>query len=540
MRDTYKILFMAGKPVALTPGRAQSSRLDMPAVDVRRLRWLVLVPVLCIALTIAGALTASLYLQAGEDLTADVRLLHTSAAEIYRLRMDKLVRMLADAGKSVSRNPMLRVALQQRNSALLSKYAVPLFDTLKTEHGIDMMDVIAANKTVLFRADDPAHFGDVSDRMTLLAAQRSGSPVQAIEIGADGGFQLRSVNPVYGEKGRDQAIGYVVAGIKLGYVLAEMEKSLGIRVFSFPAKRFIQRESWQGSLPGTVDPDEWDRYGDLVPDARARASLSPAIAASISENLPSSAGGILDISQGHSYFRAMAVPVLDMEQRNTGSMVMLVDVTGRVLHAHNMIYLGLALAIGGCALLLAIFWIWTGRLGQLMELHRSALQDLSTRDALTGLINHPTFFTLLEDEIARSHRSGTPVSLLVLDVDQSRDDIGSSQTLEEILNREFGKAIHRQSRSTDKVCRYEDHKLAVILTETGAPQALIAAERTRASIRNYLSESGHQHSDAIVISIGAATSPGDAVSAQELVDAAERAAQIDRERGRAHPLRDNA
>lgn len=540
MHDTYKILFMAGKPVALIPGLAQPSRLDMPPIDVRRLRWLVLVPALCVVLTIVGALTASLYLQAGEDLTADVRLLHTSATEIYQLRVDSLARMLAETGKSVSRNPLLRVALQQRNRALLSKYAVPVFDALKTEHGIDMLDVIAANQAVLFRAEDPAHFGDVSDHMTLLAAQRTESPAQAIEIGADGDFQLRSVNPVYGEKGRDQPTGYVVIGIKLGSMLAEMEKSLGLRIFAFPAKRFIQRESWQRSFPGTADPDEWDRYGDMVPDARAHGGLSPAIAASISGGLSSSAGGILDISQDHAYYRAMAVPVLDMEHRNAGSVVMLVDVTGPVLHARNTIYLGLVLATGGCAFLLAIFWFWTGRLGQLMELHRSALQDLSTRDALTGLLNQPTFFTLLEDEIARSHRSGTPVSLLVLDVEQSRDDNGSGQALEDILNREFGKAIHRQSRSTDKVCRYEDHKLAVILTGTGAPEALIAAERTRASIRNYFSESTHQHSDAIMVSIGAATSSGDAASAQELVDAAERAAQIDKERSRVHPLRDNA
>src|SRR5450756_3154262 len=45
------------------------------------------------------------------------------------------------------------------------------------------------------------------------------------------------------------------------------------------------------------------------------------------------------------------------------------------------------------------------------------VQDQAITDGLTGLFNHRYFYERLEQEIARARRYGTPVSLLMIDLD---------------------------------------------------------------------------------------------------------------------------
>lgn len=241
----------------------------------------------------------------------------------------------------------------------------------------------------------------------------------------------------------------------------------------------------------------------------------------------------MEISQGKSDFRAISFPILDIEERKVGSIVMLADVTSKVLNARNTLYLGLVLGIAGGGLLLVFFWLLTGRVGQLIEQHQDTLHHLATRDGLTGLFNHITFYTMLEDEVARSRRSGTPVSLLMLDLDHFKsvnDKFG--HVAGDMVLKEFGEIILRQSRSIDKVCRYGGEEIAVILPETTTAGAVIAGERMRATIEGHLFKLKEGQDLSITISIGVATALEHVASAQELVIVADRALYIAKQRGR--------
>jgi diguanylate cyclase (GGDEF)-like protein len=536
MHGTFNTLFVAFNPIALIPPGTRSASREIPGIDTPQLRWRVLAPVIFVILAIAGALTTKLYFQATDGIASDMQALDTSANQLYQAHLNDMAGMLAGVTESISRNPLLRNALLKKNHAELSKYILPEFATLQTEYGITLLDVTGADRTVLLRGQNPGYFADVTNRATVLAAQRTRSPAHGVEPGANGDLELRFVRPVYGDTTNSKLIGFIEAGINVNALLMDMQKSMGIQIFEFVSKDSISREVWQQSMPNSASSAEWDRFRDAVPGSHARKTLTLEMSVSMSGML-SSSGTTMNISRGNSEFHALSFPILDIEQHKVGSVVMLADVTARVMHARNMVYLGLALGVAGSGLLFSILWLWTDRVGRLLEQHRTALQNLATRDGLTGLFNHTTFFTLLEDEVTRSHRSGIPVSLLVLDIDYSRhSDIKFAHAIDSILNRELGNVIHRQSRSIDKVCRYGDQKIAVILTETNASQALVAAERTRGSIREYFSESDQGQVVAINVSIGVASVPENATSAQELAYASEHALQIDKERGRIHSL----
>jgi len=124
------------------------------------------------------------------------------------------------------------------------------------------------------------------------------------------------------------------------------------------------------------------------------------------------------------------------------------------------------------------------------------------------------------------------VSLLLLDLDHFKSVNGKygHVTWDTVL-KEFGRIIHRQSRSIDKVCRFSGEEIAVILPETNAAGAMLASERMRNAIEGHLFQTDKGHDLPLTISVGMATVPEHGTSAQELVNAADRALSIAKERG---------
>ncbi|MHB1233543.1 MAG: GGDEF domain-containing protein [Burkholderiales bacterium] len=166
-----------------------------------------------------------------------------------------------------------------------------------------------------------------------------------------------------------------------------------------------------------------------------------------------------------------------------------------------------------------------------LEESQSALYELATRDGLTRLYNHRTFYTLLSDELARLQRFKRPVSLLMLDIDRFKrvNDTYGHQAGDAVI-RDMSELISQQLRTIDRVCRYGGEEIAVILPEIDPDAAANIAERLRASVETHLFEVGA--TVRITISIGVASSPTDGGSADTLVAAADAALYVAKRSGR--------
>jgi GGDEF domain-containing protein len=149
------------------------------------------------------------------------------------------------------------------------------------------------------------------------------------------------------------------------------------------------------------------------------------------------------------------------------------------------------------------------------RLYRRAEQE-AIRDGLTGLYNHRHFQERLRQEVRRAHRYGTPLSVLMCDLDdfKSFNDQFGHQIGDEAL-REVGQILFAVTRrGVDLAARYGGEEFAVILPHTraadrplegapataqGAPAtgegaeslppagagALVVAERVRAAIAGH-------------------------------------------------------
>ena len=147
-------------------------------------------------------------------------------------------------------------------------------------------------------------------------------------------------------------------------------------------------------------------------------------------------------------------------------------------------------------------------------------------DPITELFNRKAFESRLEQETARSERSGAPVSAMLIDVDRF-DGINQThgwRAGDELL-REMSSTLRTTLRASDSVYRFGADEFAVLLPDTELAPAYLAAERCRSEIGN-VTLGGFP----ISVSIGVAeTSNGR--SAQSLIGRAQIALLRARESG---------
>jgi diguanylate cyclase (GGDEF)-like protein/PAS domain S-box-containing protein len=112
-----------------------------------------------------------------------------------------------------------------------------------------------------------------------------------------------------------------------------------------------------------------------------------------------------------------------------------------------------------------------------------ALEQLATRDGLTGLANRRCFDDTLHAEWTRAMRSEQPLSLLMVDVDhfKSYNDAHGHLGGDACLKRIAG-AVSSEMRANDLVARYGGEEFAVILPNQSLKGAAIVAERIRARV----------------------------------------------------------
>lgn len=154
-----------------------------------------------------------------------------------------------------------------------------------------------------------------------------------------------------------------------------------------------------------------------------------------------------------------------------------------------------------------------------------AVRELVRTDPLTGLLNRRGFDEALTREIARADRASTPLTLLMIDLDDFREVNKESHTHGDSVLRALGGVLLDACRATDIVCRRGGEEFSVILPDTPCLEAI----RREARIRALVATTAFPHVDRLRFSSGitALAESDDALSidtrASELVNVAKLA-----------------
>ena len=156
------------------------------------------------------------------------------------------------------------------------------------------------------------------------------------------------------------------------------------------------------------------------------------------------------------------------------------------------------------------------------------------RDELTGLYNFRYFREYLEREIHRGERQMPPLSLVMVDIDnfkQYNDRYGHEAGNEALAT--IAGLLNESIRKTDVSARYGGEEFVLVLPSTPKTHAHHVAERAREKIESRpFPHEESQPDGRLTVSLGLATYPADARSADDLVRCADAALYGAKERGK--------
>jgi diguanylate cyclase (GGDEF)-like protein len=160
-------------------------------------------------------------------------------------------------------------------------------------------------------------------------------------------------------------------------------------------------------------------------------------------------------------------------------------------------------------------------------------EAVSVTDDLTQLYNARYLGQVLRRETKRASRSGRPLSLLFIDLDgfKSINDshghlYGSSALVEAAA------VIRISARETDIVARFGGDEFALVLPDTGSEGAAAVGERVREKIARHRFLHAQGLDIKLTVSVGVATLPDVAESAEHLIQAADQAMYQVKEKGK--------
>lgn len=161
------------------------------------------------------------------------------------------------------------------------------------------------------------------------------------------------------------------------------------------------------------------------------------------------------------------------------------------------------------------------------------LEEMATRDPLTGLFNRREMSRVLEEELDRARRYQRPMAVLWVDFDHFKDvnDTFGHAAGDSVL-RSISRLLLGSVRSVDAIGRFGGEEFVIVLPEMDLEEARDTAERLRCKVAEKPQPLGNGQEVPLTISVGVAVYPDHGQTASTLCAAADKAMYLAKQRGR--------
>ena len=163
------------------------------------------------------------------------------------------------------------------------------------------------------------------------------------------------------------------------------------------------------------------------------------------------------------------------------------------------------------------------------------LEQLATKDPLTGCLNRRAFFERLQTEFLLSQRHNHDLACIMLDIDHFKaiNDCYGHPAGDEVL-KALAETLRSTLRVTDAVCRYGGEEFCLLLPSTDAEKATVVADYARCRI----AEKKVQDIQ-VTASFGVSALAAGMTDPQQMLDQADKALYQAKDRGRNRVVRWN-
>jgi diguanylate cyclase (GGDEF)-like protein len=161
------------------------------------------------------------------------------------------------------------------------------------------------------------------------------------------------------------------------------------------------------------------------------------------------------------------------------------------------------------------------------------LSEQVVRDALTGLFNRRYLEESLEREVARAKRSGTPLGVMMIDIDHFKrinDKFGHAAG--DAVLAAVSRCMQSMTRVEDILCRYGGEEFVLVMTTASLDTIRERAEMLREGVRQLKIGFDGQHVGHVTVSIGIAVHPDHGETGPQAMEAADIALYRAKQSGR--------
>lgn len=177
-----------------------------------------------------------------------------------------------------------------------------------------------------------------------------------------------------------------------------------------------------------------------------------------------------------------------------------------IMQVANFVFIGFITVLLVAVILIVRSYARLRVVNRQLLVARMEAEDLSLKDALTGLLNRRAFLPLVEYELQRRGRFGSVASLMVADIDHfKRVNDTYGHDVGDIVLKEVAKAMRETIRGTDTLARWGGEEFIVLLPDTDEDNGFVLAEK----IRRVVMDIRFDPCPPVTISIGIARNDAD-------------------------------
>jgi PAS domain S-box-containing protein len=311
--------------------------------------------------------------------TSRTIMLHTSeqAQRDWNQNITSHIKLLKMQIDQITSNQEILKAWQKRDIPAVNALTQPVFDQLKREFGITHFYFIAPDRTCFLRVHDAGWRGDIINRHSLLAAQRTGEDAWSIDLGTKGSLTLRYVRPW---KQNGKVIGYLELSIETAHLIRQLSLEMNLDLLIIVRKECTTQAKFEAGRQLFDFSGQWSAYPDFVVIHQTAQCMSAGMAAWIRQYQHSGAREeIFTVKQGEKLFACSLIRLPDAAGREMAYLVVALDVTAEANEALSNLLLSMGLTIALLGGVLVLLWSVSGAAERMLKTAFADVQESEMR-----------------------------------------------------------------------------------------------------------------------------------------------------------------